>query len=130
MNYKQGASKYVVNLPMTLGVQLDWNIFKWFYVGANWNQSLVSIKSVSIRRPSSFSLIPRIETKLFELAIPVQVYDDYKQFGLGIFTRIGPVFLGSDNLLQSITGNSINGFDFYFGVSTGIPAKKARKKKD
>ena len=130
LNYKQGASKYVVNLPMTLGVQLDWNIFKWFYLGANWNQSLVSIKSVSIRRPSSFSLIPRIETKLFELAIPVQVYDDYKQFGLGIFTRIGPVFLGSDNLLQSITGNSINGFDFYFGVSTGIPAKKARKKKD
>lgn len=129
LNYKKGSSTYLVNLPMTLSVQLDYNVFKWFYVGANWNQSLVSKKAVAFRRPSSVSLIPRFETRGLEFAMPVLVYDDYQQFGLGFFTRIGPVYLGSDNLIKSLSGNSINGIDFYFGVSTGISAKRSKKKK-
>jgi hypothetical protein len=90
---------------------------------------LVSKKAVAFRRPSSVSLIPRFETRGLEFAMPVLVYDDYQQFGLGFFTRIGPVYLGSDNLIKSLSGNSINGIDFYFGVSTGISAKRSKKKK-
>lgn len=114
---------------MTLSIQLDYNVFKWLYIGANWNQSLISKKAIAFRRPSSLSLIPRLETRGLEIAMPVLVYDDYKQFGLGFFTRIGPVYLGSDNLINSLSGNSINGLDFYFGVSTGISAKRSKKKK-
>ncbi len=129
LNYKEGSSSYLINLPMTLSIQLDYNVFKWLYIGANWNQSLISKKAIAFRRPSSLSLIPRLETRGLEIAMPVLVYDDYKQFGLGFFTRIGPVYLGSDNLINSLSGNSINGLDFYFGVSTGISAKRSKKKK-
>lgn len=125
-NYTEGSGRTSSSIPTTLNIQLDWNIFKMFYLGMNWTQSVVTRRDVAIRRPSSFVLLPRIETRLFEFTLPLSVYNDYKEFGVGAYARIGPVFFGTDNLLRS-TKNTYRGFDFYFGISTGIPSGKAKK---
>ncbi len=128
LNYQQQNGQYIVNLPTTLSIQFDYNIIKNVFIGVNWNQALIGTKRAAFRRPSSFTAVPRFESKKIEFALPLLVYDDYKQFGVGAFLRLGPVFIGSDNLVKSITGNTLNGVDFYFGVSSGLPSKKKKKK--
>jgi hypothetical protein len=117
-------------MPTTLNLQFDYNVFKFVYVGANWSQSLRSKSSIGSRRPSYFTIIPRIETKLVEVAIPMGLMNDYRNGRMGIFVRVGPVFVGSDNIIGQLKSNNIYGADFYFGISTGIPSKKSKKKDD
>lgn len=127
-NYTEGTGSFTSNIPTTLNIQLDWNVFKMFYLGMNWTQSVVSKKDISLRRPSSFVLLPRFETRLLEVSMPISVHNDYKDFGLGLYARLGPVFVGTDHLFRTAKRSSFRGFDFYFGISTGIGAKKAKKK--
>ncbi|MEK0421953.1 MAG: hypothetical protein RLZZ161_1804, partial [Bacteroidota bacterium] len=127
MNYQEGSGEITASIPSTLNVQFDWNVVKWLYVGVNWSQAVVSRRDIAMRRPSSLVVIPRIENKWFECSMPLCLYNDYKNIGMGWFTRIGPVFFGTDNLLKSIKSNSYSGLDFYLGISTGIGSRKARK---
>jgi hypothetical protein len=127
MNYQEGSGEITASIPSTLNVQFDWNVVKWLYVGVNWSQAVVSRRDIAMRRPSSLIVIPRIENKWFECSMPLCLYNDYKNIGMGWFTRIGPVFFGTDNLLKSIKSNSYSGLDFYLGISTGIGSRKARK---
>ena len=127
-NYSEGTNSEGISIPTTLNFQFDWNVIKMFYVGVNWSQSVVSRSDIAIRRPSSIVLIPRIETRLFEVSVPMSLYNDYRNAAVGLFARVGPVFVGSDNLLKSVNrSTSFSGFNFYFGISTGIPTGKAKK---
>lgn len=127
-NYSKGPDKFKVSIPSLINLNFDVNVFKWFYVGVNWTQSLLSPTKVAFRRPSSIVVVPRFEHRLFEVSLPMSFYNDYKDAGMGMYLRVGPVYLGSDNLIKSINRTVFNGYDFYLGISTGIPTKKAKKK--
>jgi hypothetical protein len=94
-----------------------------------WNQSFVSRSSINFRRPSGLVFMPRLETRLLEFSMPLSITNDYRDAGLGAFLRLGPVYFGTDNLLSTVKKTGFNGFNFYFGMSTGI-AKSKKKKKD
>jgi hypothetical protein len=129
LQYEEGSGKITSSIPSSVVMQLDWNVLKWFYLGINWNQAVISRRKIALRQPSSLIIIPRIENKIVEFSVPLSLYNDYKNVGVGLFTRVGPVFLGTDNLIKSVTGNSYSGLDFYLGISTGLGSKK-RKKQD
>lgn len=129
MNYVEGSGRITTSIPSTLNIQFDWNVVKWLYVGVNWSQAVVSRRDIALRRPSSLIVVPRIENRWIECALPLCLYNDYKNVGMGWFTRVGPVFFGTDNLLRSINSNSYSGLDFYLGISTGIGSKKGKKKR-
>lgn len=129
-NYTEGNSTYSSSIPSSFSTQVDWNVIKWFYVGMNWTQSFVSKKSIGFRKPSSIVILPRFESRIVEFTLPISVYNDYTDFGLGAFLRLGPVYVGTDNLVKSVSKSSFNGYDFYFGISTGIPAGKKKKEKN
>ncbi|MDP2176550.1 MAG: DUF5723 family protein [Bacteroidota bacterium] len=124
------SNSITTKMPTTINLQFDYNVFKIFYVGANLSQSLRDKRATGIRRPSYLTVIPRIETKLFEVALPMGLMNDYRNGRMGLFVRVGPVFVGSDNIIGQLKSNNIYGADFYFGISTGIPTKKASKKDD
>jgi hypothetical protein len=76
-----------------------------------------------MRSTSMLSIIPRIESKGFEFSMPITLSENYKNFYVGAYTRIGPVFFGSDNLggLLNVSSNSeFRGADIYGGISIGI----------
>ncbi|MCC6817521.1 MAG: hypothetical protein IT245_01340 [Bacteroidia bacterium] len=122
------ATNIISHMPTTLNLQFDYNVFKFIYVGANWTQDMRGKKSVGMRRASYLMLIPRIETKLFEISLPIGLMNDYRTGRIGCYLRVGPVFIGSDNLIGQIKSNNIYGADLYFGISTGIPSKKDKDK--
>ncbi len=115
-----------IGMPTTLNFQFDYNVFKWFYVGLNWSQSLRKQSSINIQRPSYVVVIPRFESKFFDVSIPMGILNYYSVAQIGAFVRVGPVFVGSDNLLGQLRSNNIKGADIYFGISTNIPSKKKK----
>jgi hypothetical protein len=119
-------SQIVTAMPSTINLQFDYNVFKFFYVGANWSQDLRGKKTVGVRKASYLMLIPRIETKLFELALPIGLMNDYRNGRIGVYCRVGPVFVGSDNLIGQLKGKNIYGSDLYIGISAGITGKKKK----
>jgi hypothetical protein len=128
LNYTEGTGRIETALPSSLNIQVDWNVFKWFYVNVNWSQAVVSRRDIALRRPSSVVVMPRFESKWVECSVPLSVYNDYRNVGLGIYLRLGPVFFGTDNFIKSVNSNSYSSLDFYFGISTGLPGKKSKKK--
>ena len=73
-----------------------------------------------MKMPSSFSITPRWEGKWFEVAMPFVLFDNYNAFAFGIAGRIGPLFLGTDNLGSFLNINKPRSTDIYFGLSVPI----------
>lgn len=126
---KANAINY--KLPSMLSIQFDYHIFKSFYVGAIIYQDIrsINIDKVSLHRPSQITLLPRFESRLVEVSIPIILGSDYKIFQAGGFIRVGPVFAGSDNLKALLTQENFYGVNTYFGIAKGIGHDGAKKKK-
>ncbi|MEZ4805164.1 MAG: DUF5723 family protein [Bacteroidia bacterium] len=117
----------ISKLPTTLNIQFDYNVAKIFYVGANLSQDLRGKKAIGSRRQSYLVVIPRLESRFVELSFPTGFMNDYKKVRVGMFLRLGPVFVGSDNLIGQLKSNNISGTDLYFGLSFGILKKKDKE---
>jgi hypothetical protein len=52
--------------------------------------------------------------------------NDYRNGRIGVYCRVGPVFVGSDNLIGQLKGKNIYGSDLYIGISAGITGKKKK----
>ncbi|MCO5253454.1 MAG: hypothetical protein LC109_11260 [Bacteroidia bacterium] len=111
-------------LPTTLMLHGDLKIISKFYIGAQISQSLRGKQSVSYRKPSSLTLVPRFEMKGVEVAVPMSLYNDYRNANIGAFLRLGPFFFGTDNIITSISRSSFKGFNYYFGLSYGFGNSK------
>ena len=123
---RMGAAKssgFSTTLPSAFNLQADIRFTKYFYTALYWNQSLKGYNTTGMRSTSMLSIIPRIESKGFEFSMPITLSENYKNFYIGAYTRIGPVFFGSDNLggLLNVSSNSeFRGADIYGGISIGI----------
>jgi hypothetical protein len=126
-NVDTSSKKIISRLPTTLNLQFDYNVFKFFYVGANVSQDFRGKQSVGIRKPSYLVIIPRIESKFIEFSLPIGMMNDYRNPRIGVYLRLGPVFIGSDNIIGQLRSSNIYGSDLYFGISTGILDKKKKE---
>lgn len=128
MNFKKETTALPFALPTMLQIQGDFRLLPTLYLGVHWQQSLVNAKTLGFRNPSSLVVIPRIEMAWFECSLPVSLTQDYQRGAVGGYIRVGPVFIGSDNLVTTVLTNKAKGFNLYFGVSGGIknPKRTAR----
>lgn len=110
-------------LPAAANIQLDFRMSKNLYTSVFWNQSLKGRNSSGLRSTSMVSVVPRFESRGFEFSMPLTLSENYRNFYVGAYTRIGPVFFGSDNLgglLNVASASQFSGADIYGGVSFGI----------
>ncbi len=121
-----GATKsqgFSTALPTAINMQMDFRLTKNFYTAIFWNQSLKGYNSTGLRSTSMLSVIPRIESRGFEFSMPITLSENYRNFYVGAYTRIGPVFFGSDNLgglLNVASASQFRGADIYGGISFGL----------
>lgn len=85
-------------LPTALNLNVDYNIVSRFYVNATWIHSLRGKYAVSMHQPSLIAITPRLDTKGLTLALPFSVYNNYSVFAVGGMLKVGPYFIGSDNI--------------------------------
>lgn len=121
-----GATKsrgFSTALPTAINLQMDFRMSKNFYTSIFWNQSLKGYNTTGLRSTSMVSVIPRFESRGFEFSMPITLSENYRNFYLGAYTRIGPVFFGSDNLgglLNVASASQFRGADIYGGISFGL----------
>ena len=120
LNDTDSKSNFTSGLPTSFQLNLDYHVQDKFYVNSLWVQGLRGNQSISMKMPSSLSITPRWEGKWFEVAMPFVLFDNYNAFAFGIAGRIGPLFLGTDNLGSFFNINRPRSTDIYFGLSVPI----------
>ena len=106
--------KFTLWLPSAVSVQFDYHLAKnWFL-----NSSLIygfPIAKGAVTRPAELSVTPRFETSLFEVNLPVSLYD-WTQPRIGLALRVYGITVGTEKLGGFFHVSNFTGMDFYFSV--------------
>jgi len=110
-----------VSLPTSISVQFDRNLLPHFiYINATWVQGIPPTRDAfGPRRANSLAVTPRIETKLFDFALPLSLYE-YRRLQLGASLRFYFLTIGTDKLLNFFIPSDIYGADFYFHLKVPL----------
>ena len=117
--YADTTSGYAGNafnlwLPAALSVQFDYHLQKYWYLNATLIYGFPIAKG-SIVRPAELSFTPRYETSLFEVSMPVSLYD-WTLPRVGLAVRVYGITVGTDKLGGFFHFNNFTGLDFYFSI--------------
>ena len=117
---------FTMNLPTTLSAQVDYNIYKDFYV--NFTPYYIfqfRKKSTRVHDITTFSLTPRWDHKWFGVFLPFS-YDAMRNTKIGLALRLGPVIIGTNNISPLIGKKDIYGADLYFMFKIPIMYKRPK----
>lgn len=129
-NYLQGdTGMYKMNLPTSMNANVDYHIYKRFYVNGMANVAFqFNDDPNKVHGFSNFTLAPRFESKVFSGSIPVS-YSSMAKLRVGLGLRVGPIILGTANLAAIFGGGQTYGGDVYFAGTIPV-RKKIPKDKD
>ena len=121
-NGARGAGQtYRMNLPTAFSMQIDYNIWKDFYVNLTpFIAMQFKNNETKVHDISSIALTPRWDHKWFGVFIPVQ-YSFLNGFRTGAAVRLGPLVLGTTNLGPLVGKKNIYGVDMYVMLKVPIP---------
>jgi outer membrane protein OmpA-like peptidoglycan-associated protein len=119
-------SSFRSGLPSSINLNFDYRLSKKLYANLTWIQGLQGKESVSMRQNSGIAITPRLEMKWLELAFPVSLMNSYQTFAVGASLRLGPLFVGSDNLSGLFYMGNPYGANVYAGLV--IPFYKNKPK--
>ena len=125
---KDGEEYFTMNLPLAITAQIDYNIYKDFYVNFTpyWSPQLKKNEE-KVHDLTTFSLTPRWDHKWFGAFLPVS-YDVTGNTKVGLALRIGPLILGTNSLGPWVTRTDIFGADAYAMLKIPIIYKRPRDK--
>ncbi len=111
-------SSIYLSLPAALSLQMDYHLRKNIYVSGFWIHPL-RFSNRSLRRPAQLAVIPRYDTRMLGISLPVSWYD-YQQLRLGLALRIYTVTLGTEKLGTLLGMGDLTGMDFYFNIKFNL----------
>ncbi|MEY3716493.1 MAG: hypothetical protein RL285_368 [Bacteroidota bacterium] len=115
-------SSFTSYTPMALNMQWDYRFGEW-HLGAYWIHNLKPVDMPGLRRSSMLSVVPRYQKERFEYGFPVSVINNYSQLNVGAYVRVGPVIVGTNNLVglgQYMRNTGNQGASFYIGFRSKI----------
>ena len=120
---------YHMNLPTSMSVQVDYNIWKGFYANFTAYGSFRQKHDVNkIHEQTTFSIAPRFEHKWFDFGLPFSVNTE-KQIQLGAYMRLGVLVIGTNNWLP-LLNDQVYGANVYAALKIPIPYGKPREPKE
>jgi outer membrane protein OmpA-like peptidoglycan-associated protein len=112
--------EFKMSLPSALSMQLDYNVYKKFYLNASYIYGF-DHDDPGVNRPSVFALTPRYENKWIDVSLPFSYFDyNGKVSRLGIAVRFASFYIGSDRLGSIFGLSDLNGLDVYAGLKFSI----------
>jgi len=115
-----------IGLPTAFSLQADFSFENNLYLGAMWIHP-IRFNMSSLRRPAQFAIVPRYETKYFEMSLPISVYE-YKYPRVGIAARFYFVTVGTERLGTYLGMADLNGLDIYASIKIGINKGSCKNK--
>jgi outer membrane protein OmpA-like peptidoglycan-associated protein len=121
-------STYKMTLPTAFSLQVDYNIWKDFYVNMTPFFALQFKNRVTkIHEYSAISITPRWDHKWFGVFVPV-TYHQLDGFRVGTSIRLGPLIVGTSNLTPLVSKKSVYGGDVHVILKVPVPFHKPRDK--
>lgn len=127
-NQNQGFS---IQLPTAFIANVDLHLFGGFYVNAAVQRNVKKLGSLGanadtrLRAGEWFAVTPRLESRFFGLYVPV-IFEEEGTI-VGATLRLGPVYVGSNNLLELIGNPQVPRADVHAGVRIPIGYGKPTK---
>jgi outer membrane protein OmpA-like peptidoglycan-associated protein len=113
-------------LPTAVHANVDWNMYKKFYLNLNADLNVNSKTAINTNRiANTFSLTPRYESKWFSFYLPL-TQSEYRGFQVGSGIRLGPLFVGSGSIISNLISDKSKGVDVHVGLK--IPVYQGRMK--
>ena len=101
-------------LPTSVSIQADYNIAPSIYVTGVIVQGAPLDKN-AVYKSNLMAVVPRFESRWFSASLPISYYH-FKKFRVGLSGRLGPLFMGTDDLGSMIQKSDLAGTDFYIGL--------------
>ena len=115
-----GGDDFKMTLPTSLSINIDYQVAKNVYV--NFAPYLALNNGTSdyskVRNMTTISLTPRYETPWFGVSVPFQ-YNQIDNFDMGVGLRLGPVWIGSNNIFTNMFQKELNAVNL--AVALKIP---------
>jgi len=114
------SQTFYMNLPTAFSLQVDYNIYKRFYVNATAYINLNNAKNASnVRMPSQYSVTPSYDFSWFQFGVPLS-YNAYSGGRVGLATRMGPLTIGVPDIRTIIPYGKVRGAGVFFGLRVPI----------
>lgn len=100
------SDKFTQRLPTSLSMQADVRVAEGLYVNftpfiaLNRGNNIVN----KVHYISTYNLVPRYDKKWFGVSVPVQ-YNSFKQWNVGFGMRIGPLWIGSNDIFSLLASS-------------------------
>lgn len=107
---------FKVPLPTVISTSFDYAFSEKLYVNATWIQNVRETKGIGMNQPSLIAIIPRWESRWFEVSMPLSLQNGYRNLSMGLAGRAGPLFVGTDNLPGVLNIGKPRGINAYFGL--------------
>lgn len=127
--FKTTPPTYKMNLPLAVRFDVDYNIWKDFYVDVNGAYAVQWKKNPNkVHDLSYISIAPRWDWKWFGAIVPIS-YNQYRNLNVGACLRLGPIVVGTTNL-RTFLGKKkeVYGVDFYFALHVPILYREPKDK--
>ena len=96
-NMTSNRDPFTVRLPVSMGIQVDYNIWRGFYINLAANLAFDQNDApLMIHELNRLTLTPRYEHTWFDIGVPV-TFDGLNNIHAGLYARLGPLFVGSSN---------------------------------
>jgi hypothetical protein len=113
-------------LPTAIHADVDWNMYKKFYLNLNGNFSSVNSKDLNQNTIENyFNITPRFESKWLSFYVPIS-FMQYSGTQMGAGLRTGFFFIGSGSALSNAFAKESKAMDFHFGVKIPVYQKKIK----
>lgn len=110
------SSTYFMKTPAALSFQVDYHIWKSFYINATGMINLLSSKTgTHVHVANQLSITPSFDYKWVGLFIPIS-YNTYTGLKAGVATRLGPLTLGVTDFRPLFAVGNVSGLEFFLGA--------------
>jgi len=117
---------FKMHLPTVLTMQIDYNIWKDFYLNLTpYYAFLFKNSATKVHELSSITLTPRWDHRYFGAFVPLS-YDAMGRFKVGLGLRLGPLVFGTSNVIPFVSKNPVYGADFQVMLRCGMKYKKVK----
>lgn len=116
-----------MSLPTAVSLQVDYNLYKDFYLNFTPYIALRQgdSKYAKVHTYNNFSLSPRYERTWFGISMPIQ-YNQLSGLSFGTGLRLGPVWVGSNNVFNTFFSKEIDGLNVQALVKVPIPYTRVK----
>lgn len=114
------SSTFYMRTPSAFSIQVDYHIWKGFYVNATSMINLIGKKTDSkVKVANQFSITPSFDIAGIGLHLPLS-YNKYSGFRSGIATRLGPLTVGVTDYRPLLARGKVKGLELFAGLRLPI----------